>query len=295
MKAPLFDNPLALLIGTGTLLGLLAPFGKLAAAAGIDPFLWAALISLVPGAALAIATSRENWGRADLHIFGATSGLFAYVIPNALLFLAIPHIGSGLAGLMYAFSPVITAVLSLAFNIRPPRRGLLVAVALGFAGALLIVLGRNGLAAPEAPQWLLLSLLVPLSLSIGNVYRTARWPEEMSPAQVGAAANLLAAPPLLVLSAWNGGLDPLVIAGNWQLSLLQWFVSLAAFTLFFRLQWLGGPTYLSQIGYVAAGLSLAIGTLILGENYPPLVWAGAALILAGIVSVALDRSAAKVP
>lgn len=293
MKGLIYDSPFALLLGTGALLGLLTPLGKLAFAAGIDPFLWAALISLVPGMALALATSREIWGRADLYIFGATSGLFAYVIPNALLFLAIPHIGSGLAGLMYALSPVITAVLSLAFNIRPPSRGLLVAVALGFAGALLIVLGRNGLASPEAPQWLLLSLLVPLSLAVGNVYRTARWPKQAPPSQVGAASNLLSAVPLLVLSAWNGGLDPLAIAGNWQLSLLQWLVSLAAFSLFFRLQWLGGPTYLSQIGYVAAALSLAIGTLILGENYPPLVWAGAAFILAGIVSVAIDKSAAK--
>lgn len=292
MKTLVYDSPFALLLGTGALLGLLTPLGKLAAAAGIDPFLWAALISLVPGIALAIATSREKWGRADLYIFGATSGFFAYVIPNALLFTAIPHIGSGLAGLMYALSPVFTAVLSLACNIRPPSRGLLVAVALGFAGALLIVLGRNGLAAPEAPQWLLLSLLVPVSLAIGNVYRTARWPKDAPPAQIGAAANLLAAVPLLLLSIWNGGFDPLAIAENWQLSLSQWLASLAMFTLFFRLQWLGGPTYLSQIGYVAAGLSLAIGTAVLGEAYPPLVWAGAALILAGIVSVALDRSAA---
>lgn len=293
MKALIYNSPLALLLGTGALLGLLTPLGKLAAAAGIDPFLWAALISLVPGIALAIATARENWGRADLYSYGAISGLFAYVIPNALLFTAIPHIGSGLAGLMYALSPVITAALSFAFNIRPPSRGLLVAVALGFMGAVLIVLGRNGLAAPEAPQWLLLSLLVPVSLAIGNVYRTAKWPKDAPPTQVGAASNLLAVIPLLLLSAWNGGLQATAIFEHWQLSVGQWLASLAMFTVFFRLQWVGGPTYLSQIGYVAAALSLAIGTLILGESYPPLVWAGAAFILAGIVSTVLDKSAAK--
>jgi drug/metabolite transporter (DMT)-like permease len=54
------------------------------------------------------------------------------------------------------------------------------------------------------------------------------------------------------------------------------------FLMFFRLQQLGGPTYLSQIGYVAAVVGVATGVLFLGESYPVLVWAGAAIIAAGI-------------
>lgn len=293
MKPTAIDHPLILLLGTGTLLGLQLPLAKLAAAAGIDPFLWAAMISLLPGLALALASAGKRWARTDLLAFGIVSGLLAYVIPNALLFTAVPHIGSGLAGLMYALSPVVTAALSLVFKVRPPSRGLMVSVALGFMGAVLIVLGRNGLTAPGAPQWLLLALLVPVSLAMGNVYRTARWPKDAPPAQIGAATNLLAVAPLLALSFWNGGLAAGPMLSHWQLSGGQWLVSLAMLSLFFRLQWVGGPTYLSQIGYVAAALSLAIGTIALGETYPPLVWAGALFILAGIVSAAFDRSATK--
>ena len=51
---------------------------------------------------------------------------------------------------------------------------------------------------------------------------------------------------------------------------------------FFRLQAVGGPTYLSQIGYVAAALSVAIGVALLGETYPTMVWAGVAIVAAGI-------------
>ncbi len=54
------------------------------------------------------------------------------------------------------------------------------------------------------------------------------------------------------------------------------------FALFFRLQAVGGPVYLSQIGYVAAALGLVSGTLFLGEHYPPLTWIGAAVIAAGV-------------
>jgi drug/metabolite transporter (DMT)-like permease len=64
---------------------------------------------------------------------------------------------------------------------------------------------------------------------------------------------------------------------------LQVLVSLTQFLVFFRLQWVGGPTYLSQIGYVAAAVGLAAGVVFLGEIYPPLVWAGAATIALGIV------------
>jgi drug/metabolite transporter (DMT)-like permease len=51
---------------------------------------------------------------------------------------------------------------------------------------------------------------------------------------------------------------------------------------FFRLQAVGGPTYLSQIGYVAAAVGVGVGVAFLGERYPPMVWAGVAVVAAGI-------------
>lgn len=292
MVTALFNSPITLLVATGVMLGLLAPLAGMAGTAGIHPFLWAALISLVPGLCLGLGTRRENWARRDLALFGAISGLFAYVIPNAILFSAIPHIGSGLAGLMFALSPVATAALSVVFRVRPPSRTLLGAVALGCCGAVLIVAGRNALALPDAPRWLLIALLVPLSLAIGNVYRTARWPTGAPPAQIGAASNLAAALPLLLLAGANGGLDGSALLAHWPLAIAQWAASLAMFLTFFRLQWIGGPTYLSQIGYVAAAVSLAIGTLVMGENYPWQVWLGAALILLGLAATLLERRGA---
>jgi drug/metabolite transporter (DMT)-like permease len=288
----LLNNPLFLLLGTGIFLGLLLPLGRLAHEAGIDPFLWAAMISLVPGVCLAMFALRQNRDvpLGALASFGVTSGLFAYVIPNAMVFLAIPKIGSGLTGLMFALSPVVTAMISIIFKIRPPNRAMLIAVVLGFAGAIVIVLARQSLALPSASQWLLLALIIPVSLAIGNVYRTACWPKGATPLQIGAASNLLAAP-LLLLAAWiNGGrVDVTPLIEHKGLALTQWLVSLAMFSLFFRLQWIGGPTYLSQIGYVAAAVGLAIGAGVMGEVYPPLVWLGAGLIMAGILTIALEK------
>jgi len=55
------------------------------------------------------------------------------------------------------------------------------------------------------------------------------------------------------------------------------------YSVFFRLQQVGGPTYLSQIGYIAAGIALFSGTFSLGEMYALLTWCGAIVILIGIV------------
>jgi drug/metabolite transporter (DMT)-like permease len=127
-------------------------------------------------------------------------------------------------------------------------------------------------------------LLMPLSLAMGNVWRTARWPEGATPAQVGAVANLGAIPPLVVAFLLFAESQALAkAAAHPMLVATQIIVSLAMFFVFFRLQWVGGPTYLSQIGYVAAAVSLAFGTVMFDEVYPCPVWAGAALIATGVV------------
>jgi drug/metabolite transporter (DMT)-like permease len=56
----------------------------------------------------------------------------------------------------------------------------------------------------------------------------------------------------------------------------------AMFVFFFRLQAVGGPVYLSQIGYVGAAIGLFAGTLFLDETYEALTWVGALVIVVGV-------------
>jgi drug/metabolite transporter (DMT)-like permease len=284
------DNPLFLLIGTGAGLAMITPLGKLALEAGINPFLWATLIALCPAATLWWFAARQGpfWRDAALWRYGLIGGTLANFIPSSILLFAIPHIGSGLAGLMFALSPVVTAVLSLVLRVRPPNTPLLVAVALGFVGAIIVVAGRDALTLPSAPQWLLTALLVPCSLAVGNVVRTAWWPKTATPLQIAVVVNLSVVPLLLAMALWHGGGWQPILQQPW-LVLGQWIAAIIQVALFFRLQWLTGPTYLSQIGYVAAAISLGIGTLFLGETYPLAVWVGAALIIAGIGASAWEN------
>jgi drug/metabolite transporter (DMT)-like permease len=284
----LFENRLFLLLSTGILLGLYFPIGKLAMAGGADPVMWAAMISIVPGALLLAANfiaDKSPW-RVRHIPFGIVAGLLAYVLPNTLVFASIPHIGSGLVSLSFAFSPVFTAALSMLLKVRPPDRALLTGVMLGFAGFVIIALGRNALSADKLSLlWLLAAAFIPVSLAGGNVFRTAAWPKDMTPLRMSAVANIGATIlflPLLTFAAQDNWRDTL--SANLPLAALQCIVSGAMFAVFFRLQKVGGPTYLSQIGYVSAAVGLAVGAVFLGERYGWPVWSGAGLIALGVAA-----------
>ncbi len=280
------NRPLLLLIGTGAALGCNFPLGKLAAAAGINPALWAAMISLGVGIVM-LGVSRAVEGAATgggpVLRFALTSGFVSYVVPNFLTFAAIPKIGSGLAAVMFALSPVVTALLSMLLRVRPPRLLGLMGIGLGLAGALIIIAARNADFAAGQSVWLLLSVLIPIFLGLGNLYRTMAWPKGAGPMRLAALTNLAAVAPLLIAAAlYPGGIDIAPLLAVPGLVAAQLAVSATMFIMFFRLQQVGGPTYLSQIGYVAAAVGAGFGVAVLGETYPAMVWAGVAVVAAGI-------------
>jgi drug/metabolite transporter (DMT)-like permease len=289
----MMNRPLFLLIGTGAMLGLNFPIGKLAIAAGVNPALWAAVISLGAGLAmLAITTMFERGAEKPIAIlrFSFISGFLSYVMPNFLTFTVIPKIGSGLAAIMFALSPVVTALLSIILRVHPPNRFGMIGIGLGLIGALIIIFGRNVNIEGGVSVWLLAALLIPVFLGLGNVYRTSAWPKGASPRQLASTTNLAAVPFLLAVTLiQTSGMDLRPLSNIPSLIALQLAISTTMFLMFFRLQQIGGPTYLSQIGYVAAAAGLFIGVFYLGETYPFSVWLGAGVVALGIAFSTLGQ------
>ena len=291
------NKPIVLLIATGAGLGINFPLGKLAVAAGISPAIWAAYISLAAGLALAVIarfSNEQSVRPKGLWRFAVISGFISFVMPNLLTYTVIPKIGSGLTGMMFALSPIATALLSLAMGVRPPNRASLAGIFLGLFGAATIIFGKDPQAAAGISWWLILALTIPLFLALGNVYRTSAWPPGASPRLLASLTNLAAVPFLLGASlVINGTIAIVPVFHAPGLMVVQLAVSTFMFLMFFRLQQIGGPTYLSQIGYVAAGVGLAIGVSFMGEAYPLSVWLGAAIIAAGIaISTFAQRGSA---
>ncbi|QFT96292.1 EamA-like transporter family protein [Roseovarius sp. THAF8] len=280
---------IGLLLYTGALLGAGLPLGKLAAAAGVPPLVWAMVISagaagvLVP---VLVVQRRFALPRGRMLRYAAISGTLSFAAVNALLFWVIPHVGAGYAGLMFALSPVATlAVTAMAGLATPPRLGI-IGIGLGLAGAALVALTRGGAIGTDGAGglgWAVLGFALPAILAIGNVYRTLDWPEGAHPAALAAWSHIFALLALVTLQIALTGTMPLNhLHAVPHLVLPQMLIAGLTFPAYFALQRAGGPVLLSQIGYVAAAVGLAAGTVLLGEVYAPLTWAGAAVVAIGI-------------
>ena len=197
----------------------------------------------------------------------------SYAVPNLLMFSAIPHLGAGYTGIMFTLSPVITLVFSILLRVRRPNMLGIAGIAVGFVGAVMVAVTRGEAGQPADLFWVVMGLLIPVSLAAGNIYRTVDWPEGTGRSSLPSAAiwrrrrccssafsHCSASRPSLPL----GGVPLVVVA--------QVASASAMFAFFFRLQAVGGPVYLSQIGYVAAAVGLFAGTIFLGEHYQLLTW-----------------------
>ena len=283
---PLLHSPALLLLAVGTLLGLNFPLGKLAQAAQVPAVLWAALISLgastLLGAWLLLRRRPVVCDAQHLRYFVITA-LVSYALPNLLVLVAMAHLGSGPTARMFTLSPLFTALLSRLAGLRAPARLEYWGIAIGFGGALLVALARGEAGRPAAWLWVGVGLLIPLLLALGNVYRSLDWPPRADGTWLAVGSHGVAALLLLALCALTGAWRGLpALAGVPWLAAAQVAAAVLMFPLFFRLQALGGPVLLSQIGTVGAGVGVAVGAGLLGERYPPLVWGGVALIALGI-------------
>jgi len=283
----LLNSAAVLLVLTGAFLGLTLPFGKLAFAAGIAPSLWAFVISLGAGTVLLTAFlvmgRRPRLSGRMLRYYVVTA-LISYAVPNLMTLSAIPHLGSGYTGIMYTLSPVFTLLLSVLFKMRSPNLLGLLGIFVGFTGAVIVGFMRGQVGQPAEPLWVGIGLLIPVLLALGNVYRTIDWPAGADPTELAAGSHLMTALLLVPIILYMTRGFPVAPLGRvpW-LVVAQVLASACMFALYFRLQAVGGPVYLSQIGYVGAAVALLAGTLFLEESYHLATWAGAIVITVGVL------------
>lgn len=282
----IWNSAVALLLVTGALLGLTVPFGKVAMAAGVEPLVWSFLISFGAGTVLLLVLlARRRRVALDsqrLRYFFFAAAI-SYALPNLMMFNAVPHLGAGYTGLMFTLSPVMTLVMSIVLGVKRPNGLGIAGIFVGFVGALVVASTRGQADRPAELQWIIVGLLIPLSLAVGNIYRTFDWPAKSGPIELAVGSHLAAAAMLLLaaLQFGDAGQFDALLNVPWLVA-AQVAASSAMFAFFFRLQSVGGPVYLSQIGYVAAGIGLLAGTLFLGESYGPLTWVGGLVIVVGV-------------
>jgi drug/metabolite transporter (DMT)-like permease len=286
-------QPLLLLLAVGFLLGLTANVVRLAGAAGWPP-LPLLFMSVAAAGALLLGIAAASGhaptpGRRTAE-YALASGFLSIALPNALFFLAVPHVGAGPVALCYAFPPLYTYVMAVLLRWERPAALRIGGVLAGIAGAAVLAAGRPALPGAD-PLWLLAPMAAAVALALGNIYRTLRWPPgaaaiSLSPLMLtGGAVALLPAALLPGLSLWHAP------AGAAQLLWLavQTGIFTATYLLYFPLQKRAGPVYLSHIGPVGALAGTAFAVAVLGERADPALLLAAPLIVAGTLLATLGR------
>jgi drug/metabolite transporter (DMT)-like permease len=106
----------------------------------------------------------------------------------------------------------------------------------------------------------------------------------------GFTSAMAAAMLLVAVLAFGGARGIEALAGVPALVAAQAVAGAAMLALFFRLQEVGGPVFLGQIGYVAAAVGLVSGTALLGERYAAATWTGALVVVAGVALVTRSQA-----
>lgn len=292
MRLPLRAKiePIALLVTVGSLLAVNVNLAKAGTGAGASALTLAFWLHFGAGLALlaaALATGvRISFERLYLKNYLA-SGVAGFAFPGFLGFVIAERVGPAYGSVIYALSPLITYTLAVSTGLDRIAFGRAVGLAIGLVGTVLVVAFRFGISAGGEGTWVLLALLVPASVALGNILRTKLWPP--GAAGLALAPGSLIAAGLLLAPFWlSQGVDeplPSVSTPAGRIILAQIAVATVYYALLFRLQKVAGPVFLSQIGYVATAFGVAIAVQVFGDAVSLGMLAGIVLIVAGVLLV----------
>ncbi len=292
---PQLRMALPALLAGGLLLGISTNLAKIAGAAGINPL--AFLAWSLAGATLLLATVSRLRGhttpvtRRSIEYF-VVSGFLGIAGSNLIFFSAVPHLGVSFVALMISLPPLMTYVGALMLRMEAFCWWRASGVMLALAGAAWLILGRWAM--PDAePFWIVLTLVGPVLLSAGNLYRSRRWPPGAS-AESLAPGMLMGATAILWLAGLLPGASLALPAESGHAAVLiavQAAVFAGQFLLLFVVQKAGGPVLLSLLGGVSAVFGVPIAMLLLGEPALPGLPASATLISAGIACMLIGATA----
>lgn len=212
-------------------------------------------------------------------------GLLGVSLPYVLAYVVLRDLQVGMVGLLTALSPVVTYALDrlLGHEQGSPLR--LLGLIAGFCGVVMLVIPGGGVDLSGQNAFLLLALAIPLTLAASNIYRSRYWPigSEAMPLVIGmltVQAGLLFVVNLLL---GNFGQHLPQSAGIGGLLVLLSLMAGASYLSTFKLLHIGGPVYLSQMGYVITAVTLVAGIVMWGERYDRNDLLSMGLILSGVL------------
>jgi drug/metabolite transporter (DMT)-like permease len=265
---------------------------------GLPPFTGVALrFAIASAALLALAPVfgvKLGRSRTERHVWWANA-LFTFIVPYSVLYWAEQTVPSGLCAVIFSTFPLLTALA--AHFVLPAERLTFRSIAgilVGFAGiAVIFSADFQALGGSQVAKAAAILLISPLFAALGNV-TVKRWGGGLHPLSTAAVPMAMTAvvtgtAALLTESGLHVTFNTSSVLSILYLGLIG---SALPFTLYFWLLRHQSATNLSMINYATPILALIVGSLVMGEAFPPRILAGSALVLVG-VAVAVTRVGQK--
>ncbi|WP_425577783.1 DMT family transporter [Streptomyces drozdowiczii] len=225
---------------------------------------------------------RRIWGRI------AVAAFFCNALPFAMFSVGQRSIDSGVAGVLNATTPLwavlIGVVTGTERGLRPLRLGGLLT---GYAGVVLILAPWK---AAESGGWGIAAVaLAAASYAIGFAYMGRHLVGTGVPTISLSAAQLVVATALTAVTVPFGGLKPVDISAKTLVVVVVLGVvaTAATFHLTYRNIAAEGATNTATLGYLLPVVSVALGVVVLGEDFNVRLGVGMVVVLVG---VAVTRS-----
>lgn len=285
---------LLLLLISGTLAAGVFIAGKQASSEQLSPLL--ILFWQISGGAIVVwlmsLSSRKFplWNAVHIRYY-LIGGLLGLSLPYVLAFMVLNVLQVGTVGLLTALSPVITYAMARLLGHERGHPLRLMGLVVGFSGVALLVMPGDSVNVSSNWQYMLLALGIPLTLAASNIYRSRFWP-------VGSAATPLVLGMLtvqglglffinLVMGNFHNVISVTLDAGL----LLSVLAVIAGFSYLSSVNLLrvGGPVYLSQMGYVITVVTLLAGIVMWDEHYDSNDLLSMGFILLGVLLTTLTQ------
>jgi drug/metabolite transporter (DMT)-like permease len=286
--------PVFLLLALGTLWGLSPAFTKFLALEGLAPInvvFWQTLIAGTGLLAICrIRGVRIRVGGRHL-LYYVVMGAVGIAVPNSNMVFVVGHIPAGLMSVIIVTAPVITYVVAVAIRLEfldIRRAG---GVALGLAGAAVLVLPQGSLPSPDMLPFALLAFITPTAWALTNVYAEAARPRGTDSMVLAMGTMYAAAFTALAAALITGSFRPIwqeFDIGN-QALVFYGLITVVTFTLYFTVVSLSGAVYLAQVGYITTIMGLGWGALFFGEEPSAWVWLAVVLVFCGVALVNLGK------
>jgi drug/metabolite transporter (DMT)-like permease len=255
---------------------------------GIPPFTGVALRFAIASAvllALAPALGVRLGRHPNEPRIWAINTFLTFAIPYSVLYWSEQWLPSGLAAVIFAITPLVTALAAhflLAAERLTARRAL--GVLVGFGGIAVLYSGDfRALGGGQVAKAAALMLIAPVCAGLANV-ALKRWGDGIHPVSIGAVPMAVTAVLMGVVSRLVEHGRPLTFNTPAVLSLLYLGLigSAVPFTLYFWLLKRQSATGMAMINYATPILAVAIGTLFLDEPFTLRIVVGSALVLVGV-------------